>query len=94
MPEPVVSTPYRIRCRDCEHPGKFHGMTGCIMKECNCKRLEAEELEHELCIDALTGKQICVICSSDKDLSKGLCATCRNKARDKEAEEKKNAKST
>lgn len=83
-----IPVPYRISCRDCKHPGKYHGISGCILKDCNCKRLEAEELEHELCIDANTGNQICVQCSTDKDLDKGLCKVCR------EEEKKKIVKST
>ena len=72
-----IPVPYKIRCRDCKHPGKYHGAFGCIMKDCQCKAIEAEEMEFELCMDAVTGKEICVICSSDKDLSKGLCKVCR-----------------
>jgi len=77
MPKPSIPVPYRIRCRDCKHPGKYHGTVGCVMKECDCNHFEAEEMEIELCMDAITGKQICVQCSSDKDLANGLCRKCR-----------------
>jgi len=78
MPEPVIPIPYKIRCGDCKDPARFHDMSGCRVENCKCKGFQAEELEHELCMDAATGKQICVTCSSDKDLKDGLCKECRD----------------
>ena len=66
---------------------KFHDANGCKYKGCDCKVHEAEEMEYKLSIDLETGKQICVICSSDKDLKKGLCVECRKKDEEKEPRE-------
>jgi len=78
----TLPIPYRIRCRGCLHPAKFHDANGCSIKGCNCTHFDAEELEHELCIDAITMRQICVQCSSDKNLENGLCGECRKKKKE------------
>lgn len=76
MSENIIPVPYKIRCRDCVHPAKYHTIDGCHLKECKCTSFNAEELEFEHCIDSLSGKEICVQCSTDKNLKNGLCERC------------------
>ncbi len=78
MSENVIPISFRIQCRDCKHPGKYHDMKGCIFRDCNCKRLEPEELEHSHAIDSLSGKAICWNCSTlDGPFKDGVCTRCK-----------------
>lgn len=53
-------------------------MNGCCIRDCNCKSLEAEELEHPHGMDSLTGKAICWNCSTlDGPFKDGVCTNCK-----------------
>ena len=77
-----VPMPYRIVNKGCGHPAKFFNVnTGCVFQNCDNKDFIREELDHEECIDQVSGVQLCVQCNATKDLEKGLCPSCRKKTK-------------